>query len=275
MLSRHLNNTPLQPGIIGMGTWRTFDVPPDSAEKFGTREEIVSEAISRGVNLFDSSPMYGYAEEILAIALGNRRSDVIVATKVWSPDISIGRQQIERALGFYVNYVDVYQVHNLVCWKQYLPILKDLQKEGRVKTLGVTHYSHSAFAELERIMESEQVQAIQIPYNAADEEAAKRLLPLAEQLNIGVVVMSPFGAGSMVRASPPTQELKRLEEFGVQTWAQTLLKWVVSDPRITVTIPATSQPGRMTEDSKAGDPPFFGPAERERVSWLAQQLAAW
>lgn len=270
---RHLGKTGLATSTIGMGTWRTFDVPVSSSEEVETRRSIVDEAISAGVNLFDSSPMYGSAEEVLGKTLEGRRDRVLVATKVWSPSVATGREQIENALRFYSGYVDVYQIHNLVAWREYLPILRSLRDDRKVRAIGITHYAHSAFSDMRRIMETENIQAVQIPYNAADTLAADEILPLADELDIGVVVMSPLGTGDLLRSAPAIRDLSWLEGFGISTWAQALLKWVVSDPRVDVTIPATSRPGRMTENAAAGNPPFFGPEERERVSWLARRLA--
>ena len=118
-------------------------------------------------------------------------------------------------------------------------------------------------------MQRESIDSVQIPYNAADRLAERELLPLAQQRDIGVIVMSPLGTGALTRSSPWAVGLRTLAPFGIQTWAQALLKWVVSDPRVTVTIPATSRPARARENAAAGSPPFFGPEERDRVSWLA------
>lgn len=260
--------------MIGMGTWRTFDVTPSNTPAVAIRMAITSEAIGAGVDLFDSSPMYGQAEQVLGIALGERRQSIRVATKVWSNSVAEGRKQIERALGYYGGHVDLYQVHNLVAWREYLPILRDLQADGYVEAVGVTHYAHSAFPQIRRIMEGENVDTIQIPYNATEYEDVDALFDLAVERQIGVIVMSPLGTGALVQHSPPKRELAFLESFDVQTWAQALLKWVVSDTRVAVTIPATSRAGRMTENAAAGCPPFFGPEERDRVSWLAARAAS-
>lgn len=256
-----------------MGTWRTFDVPLNSANSLGIRQQIANEALAAGVTLFDSSPMYGSAEAVLGHCLEERRNDAVVATKVWSGSIAEGRSQIGRALDYFGGYVDLYQIHNLVQWRQYLPILRELRSVGSVKLLGITHYAHTAFDEMAAIMEIEDIQTIQIPYNAADDLASRTLLPLAEERDIGVIVMSPLGTGELVSAAPDRGELATLEAFGVETWAQALLKWVVSDERVTSVIPATSRLGRMLENARAGEPPLFGPPERERVSWLARASA--
>lgn len=271
---RTLGSTGLECGVIGLGTWRTFDISLSSHAEMDARQAVVRSSLDAGVDLFDSSPMYGRAEAVLGRTLQGYRERVLVATKVWAPAVSQGRQQIEEALRHFGGLVDVYQIHNLVSWQEYLPILRSLQAEGSIRATGITHYAHSAFPALIDIMETEEIGTIQIPYNAVDHEAERRILPLAHERNIGVIVMSPLGTGHLTRSSPPQDELKAFEQFGVITWAQALLKWVVSDPRVTVTIPATSKPERATENASAGNPPLFGPSERERVTWLARRLAA-
>ena len=267
MERRELGTSGLTAGVVGMGTWRTFDVDGPEGRRRAT--EIVAHALEAGVELFDSSPMYGRAEEVLGDALGERRSDALLATKVWASSAALGRRQIERALGLFGGGVDLYQVHNLLSWGDQLEQLERLRDEGRVRVLGATHYSPSAFDELTEVMRSGRIGAIQVPYNPRQREIETRILPLAEELGLGVVVMRPFGAGALVRRAPSEAELEPLRPFGVTTWAQALLKWVLSDPRCHVAIPATSRPERMAENAGAGEPPWLGPEERQLVSHLA------
>ena len=273
MQRRVLGRSGLEVGVVGVGTWRVFDVPPGDERAVAIRSEVVSNAIEEGANLFDSSPMYGSAEEVLERALGDRRADVLIATKVWSGDVEEGLHQIGRALKYYGGVVDVYQVHNLIQCERYLPIFRRMREEGTVRAIGVTHYAHSAFGSIMRIMEREQLDCIQIPYDAADPRAAREVLPLAAETKTGVIVMSPLGSGNLLRSTPPQSELEPLAPYGVRTWAQALLKWVVSDERVTVTIPATSKPERARENTVAGHEPLLPAEERERVGWLASRLA--
>jgi aryl-alcohol dehydrogenase-like predicted oxidoreductase len=272
MERRILGSSGLKVSAVGLGTWRTFDVPLTDLDAVAVRTEVVSSAMGAGMNLFDSSPMYGSAEEVLSRALGDRRSRVVVATKVWSRTRERGMAQIENALHLYGS-VDVYQVHNLSECETFLPVLHRLKDDGKVRAVGVTHYAHSAFPDIMRIIEAGRVDCIQIPYNAADPVAAREILPLAVDAGVGVIVMSPLGTGDLVREPPPADELERLEPYGVSTWAQALIKWIVSDPRVTTTIPATSDPRRAAEDARAGVAPMLPEDERERVAWLASRLA--
>ncbi len=255
--------------VIGMGTWRTFDVRGARAEQVA--HEIAIEALEAGSDFFDSSPMYGEAERVLGDALRPRRDEAIIATKVWSPSVAEGKRQIADSLDYFGGRVEVYQVHNLVGWKEYLQILEEMKARGQTRVVGITHYAHSAFPEMRQIMEMGRVDSIQFPYNAADRAVERELLPLAQELDIGVIVMRPLGQGDLARRAPPDDKWQHLKPFGVSTWAQVLLKWVVSDPRVHVAIPATSRPGRMTENAAAGSLPFFGAEQREEIARLAVQ----
>src|SRR4051794_4440886 len=246
--------------VVGMGTWRATNIP-----------DVVDAALGAGVRVFDSSPMYGAAEENLGQALGPRRDDAFVATKVWTHSADEGRHQAERALRFFGGRVDLYQVHNLVAWREQLDLIEALRGEGLVDYAGATHYAPSAFGELADVMRTGRVDAVQIPYNPRERAVERQILPLAADMGIGVVVMRPFGEGGLLWDPPAPEELEPLREFGVETWPQALLKWIFSDERVTVAIPATSKPERMEENARAGEPPFFGPDERALVERLAER----
>jgi aryl-alcohol dehydrogenase-like predicted oxidoreductase len=144
-----------------------------------------------------------------------------------------------------------------------------LRGEGRVGLLGATHYSPSAFAELAQVMRSGRIQAVQVPYNPQEREVEREILPLAAELGLGVVLMRPLGGGGLAGRGPDVRELAPLREFGIRTWAQALLKWALSDARVTVAIPATSRVERVAENAAAGEPPWLGPDERALVARLA------
>ncbi|HZS77713.1 MAG TPA: aldo/keto reductase [Ktedonobacteraceae bacterium] len=268
MEHRTLGKSGLEVPVVGMGTWKTFDVRGKAAET--NARVIVDTALHAGANFLDSSPMYGEAERVLGQTLQGRREQAIVATKVWTPSNREGQEQARRALQFFGGYIDLYQVHNLVNWREHLAMLERLRDEGKVRAIGATHYSASAFPELRQVMQTGRITAIQIPYNPLERDVEKDILPLAADLGLGVVVMRPFAEGALMRHVPSTSQLAALQSFGVTTWGQALLKWILSDPRCHVTIPATSHPQRMAENAAAGNPPWFGPDEREYVSKLAR-----
>jgi len=267
METRPLGQTGLTVPAVGLGTWRTFDVRGAAAEASACT--VVEQALAAGARFFDSSPMYGQAERVLGQCLGPRRAEALVATKVWASTLPEGRAQVQRALAFYGGRVDLYQIHNLLNWRAQLSLLEELRAAGQVRAIGATHYSPGAFGELAVVMRTGRVTAIQIPYNPREREVENVILPLAAELGLGVVVMRPFGEGDLFRRPPPAAALAPLAAFGVRTWAQALLKWVLSDPRCHVAIPATSRPERAAENAAAGQPPWFGADERAYVARLA------
>ena len=269
MERRRLGETGLEVPTIGLGTWQVLDV---RGREEASRHEVVRAALEEGANLFDSSPMYGEAERVLGDALRRHGRDrAIVATKVWTSNDSEAERQVSASLGYFGGHVELYQVHNLVAVQRRLDTLHRLEVEGKVRAVGATHYSRAAFSDLMSVMRSGRVDFVQVPYNAAETTVAEELLPLARELGLGVIAMVPLGSGRLVRRSPPESELEPLREFGVETWAQALLKFVLSDQRVSCAIPATSSPNRMRENARAGEPPWFGDEERAYVADLARR----
>ncbi|HKX25505.1 MAG TPA: aldo/keto reductase [Actinomycetota bacterium] len=267
MERRMLGSSRLEVPVVGMGTWATFDVR--GPEEEGNARRVVDVAIELGADFFDSSPMYGEAERVLGLALEGRRDQALVATKVWASSAAEGRDQVERALRYFGGRVDLYQVHNLVAWRDQLRLLEALRDDGRASAIGATHYSASAFDELEEVMRSGRITAVQVPYNPVEREVERRILPLAEELGMGVVVMRPFAQRGLLRRQPSSRDLAPLASAGVTTWPQALLKWILSDPRCHVAIPATSSPEHMAENAAAGRGPWLDPAQRDLVARLA------
>ena len=256
MERRKLGRTTLSVPIIGTGTWQTFDTAAD-------RGGIVEEALAAGIDLFDSSPMYGRAEAALARALGKRRKDALIATKVWTPSEAEGEAQARAALSWF-SHIEIYQVHNLVNWKAQLRLLERLKGEGKVSVIGATHYLPSAFSELCDLMRTGRLDMIQLPYTPRLRDAEAQVLPLAQELGIGVLVHSPLRFGVLEQRVAPDV----LAGFGVKTVAQLVLKWIASDSRVSSVLTATKTPGRPTENAGAGDPPWFGAKEREQIVGL-------
>jgi aryl-alcohol dehydrogenase-like predicted oxidoreductase len=259
--------------VIGAGTWRVFDVSEDAA---AGPNQVVEEVLAAGGKLFDCSPMYGRAERVLSRALRQRRGEAIIASKIWARQPSEGRAQLERQLALFDGHVELEQVHNLVAWQEHLPWLEEAREAGTVGLIGATHFGspptrHSTYAdapgfsELEKVMRSGRAQLIQIPLNPLERECERRVLPLAEELGLGVIVMRPFGEGALL-PGPPQDLLKPL---GVRTWTQALLKWALSDPRVHAVIPATGTREHARDNLEAGLPPWFDQEQRELVEQLA------
>jgi aryl-alcohol dehydrogenase-like predicted oxidoreductase len=256
-------DAPMVP-IIGMGTSRTLDT-----DDLALAGEVVSAALDAGTTLFDSSPMYGKAERALGTALGSRRSTAVVATKVWTDDDAVAERQIAASLSFYGGHIELLQVHNMVRWPERLRCIEELRDAGQVTYVGATHWKAASFDELEAAMVTGRLDAIQIPYNPREREVEARLLPLAAELGLGVLIMRPFAAADLMRTSPSAADLAPLEPFGIHTWAHALLQWGLSHPSTTVSIPATSKPTRATDNANAGDAVPLDDEHRQLISRLA------
>ena len=250
--------------VVGLGTWSTFDDDPDLAR------EIVGAALDAGCRLIDSSPMYGGAEASLSVALEERREEAIVATKIWAGSVEEGKEQFAAQIAWF-SHVEVEQIHNLTAWEAHVDWLEAEREAGRIGSLGVTHYVEAAFDELVRALRTGRFQTVQLPYNPLQRVCERELLPVAAELGVAVIVMRPLGGhgSDLLGLAPSAAELAPLAEFGVETWAQALLKWVLSDDRVDVVIPATSRPEGVRENAAAGNPPWFGPDERRLVERLA------
>jgi diketogulonate reductase-like aldo/keto reductase len=245
--------------VVGLGTWSTFETDASLAR------QVVGSALDADIRLFDTSPMYRGADASLGAALDGRRDGTTVATKIWTPSVDDGRAQYRRQVQWY-GRVEVEQVHNLVAWREHLDWLEPERDAGRVDRIGVTHYSSGSFGELATALRTRRFDTVQLPYNPHEREVERELLPLAAELGVAVIVMRPLGGGALVRRKPDPGALR---ELGVATWAQALLKWVLSDERVDVAIPATSRPERCAENAAAGGPPWFGPEQRRLVEELA------
>jgi diketogulonate reductase-like aldo/keto reductase len=249
--------------VVGLGTWNTFGTDRALAV------EVVGAALESGCRLFDSSPMYGGAEESLGFALEGRRGRATVATKIWAGSVADGRAQFADQHRWF-GHVEIEQVHNLVSWEQHLPWLEEERDAGRIGRLGVTHYQATEFDELARALRTGRFSVVQVPYSPVENECEEELLPLAVELGIAVIAMRPLGNKSRLSTPPPGEALAPLRDFGVSTWPQALLKWALSDERIDAVIPATRNPAHARENAVAGEPPWLGPDERELVASLAR-----
>jgi aryl-alcohol dehydrogenase-like predicted oxidoreductase len=241
--------------VVGLGTWNTFG--GDNAHA----QQVVGAALDAGVRLFDSSPMYRGAEQSLGRALAGRG---VVATKIWAPTVAEGREQYRRQVEWF-GRVEIEQIHNLVAWERQLEWLAQEREGGRVGKVGVTHYAPGAFDRLAEALRTKMFDVVQLPYNPHEREVEDELLPLAAELGVAVIVMRPLAEGALAKKKVDPAALR---ELGVDTWAQALLKWALSDERVDVVIPATTKPERTAENAGAGEPPWFTPEQRALVEEL-------
>lgn len=257
-MSAAVNERQLAPGlvvpVVGLGTWQALVASPDP-------DAVVETVLDGGGRLFDSSPMYGRAEELLAAALRARRSEAVVATKVWTHSAEEGREQFARQLALYGGHVEVEQVHNLVAWREQLRWMADEREAGRIDVLGATHYSPSSFGELARVMRSGLVEMVQVPYNPSEREVEREILPLAGELGLGVLAMRPLGSGRLGSVSD-------LDGLDVESWAEAVLVWALSAPGISAVIPATGDVSHARANMRAAVHPGFDAAQRSQVEEL-------
>jgi aryl-alcohol dehydrogenase-like predicted oxidoreductase len=263
---RALGNSGTQVPVIGLGTWQTLDLPPD---RESVAADVVGAALDHDVTLFDSSPMYGRAEEVLGRALAPRRSEALLATKTWSPTQEQAQARLQQQLAFFGGHIELMQIHNLVQWRQRLPWLERQRDEGRIGLLGATHYQAEAFDELATVMRTGRIDTIQIPYSPAERDAEREILPLAQELGLGVIAMRPLGEGQLL-LEPTDAELG---ELGTASWAEALLKWALSDPRVHCVIPATRRVAHVIANAAAGEDPSLDAGRRALVERIAARAS--
>lgn len=240
--------------VVGVGTWRTFDVgakPEDRAPL----AEVLRLLFAAGGTVIDTSPMYGSAEAVVGDLLSATaaRSRAFIATKVWTTGRDTGVAQMRKSMGLLkTDRIDLMQIHNLVDWRAHLPTLRAWKAEGRIRYLGITHYTQSAHDELESVMRSEKWDFVQINYALDDRAVERRLLPLAAERGIAVIVNQPFGGGGLLRKLLGRKLPDWASEIGVTSWAQLLLKFVLANPAVTCVIPGTGKPEHMADNLQAG-----------------------
>ena len=254
MLSRTIPSSGEKLPVIGLGTWQAFDVGASDAEQ-RPLQDVLTTFVKLGGHVIDSSPMYGRAEETigeLVSRLGLRNS-LFLATKVWTRGKQAGIESMERSLArLQTKRIDLMQVHNLVDVATHLATLREWKAQDRIRYIGVTHYEASAFPEVEKILRSEKLDFLQINYSIMEREAERRLLPLAEERGVAVLVNRPFGGGDLfgrVRAKPLPDWAA---EFDCRSWAQFFLKWIIAHPAVICAIPATNNARHLQDNMEAG-----------------------
>ena len=251
MQTRKLGN--LTVPVIGMGTASSSGFNVESPQQVENCRRILDDCLHSGATFLDTSPMYRRAEAVIGEGIRGRRHKFQLATKVYCAGVEAGRAQIQRSFDLLgTDHIEVLQVHNLVDWRTHLTYLQQLKAEGKIDVIGITHYLPRYYEELAHVMLNARVDAIQVPYSLLERQAEEKILPLAIELGIGVIVMRPLVKGRVVTELKRRPDLTPLREFGIKTWGQAALAWILADPRVGILIPATGRPGRMLENAAAG-----------------------
>jgi aryl-alcohol dehydrogenase-like predicted oxidoreductase len=254
MLARTIPSSGEKLPVIGLGTWNVFDVDltPANEKQLG---DVLSLFVKLGGRVIDSSPMYGRAEQVigaLATKLG-LHDKLFLATKVCTRGKQAGIESTERSMArLQTKRIDLMQVHNLVDATTQLATMRDWKAQGRFRYIGITHYNSSAFGDVEKVLRAEKVDFLQINYSIMEREAEERILPLAQDRQVAVIINRPFGGGdlfSRVRSKPLPEWAT---EFDCQSWAQFFLKWIVVHPAVTCAVPATNNPQHLEDDVAGG-----------------------
>lgn len=253
--------------IIGLGTWQTFDVSSSDSARAPLRD-VLTEFVSLGGRVVDSSPMYGRSEEVLgdlAVETGVRKK-LFVATKVWTSGRKAGIEQMQDSERKLRGRVDLMQVHNLVDVDTHLATLREWKAAGRIRFIGITHYTASAYTDLARVLANGGIDFVQLNYSLAERDAERRILPYAAERGVAVLVNRPFGAGSLFRTVRNKPLPAFAAEIGCTSWAELFLKFVVSHPAVTCAIPATSKVEHLRQNMRAGRGEMPDRALRERIA---------
>ena len=268
MQQRAIPSSGEQLGVIGCGTWQTFDVG-SAAEDRKRLADVLRVLFEAGGSVVDSSPMYGRSEAVTGDLLTqlSMHDRAFVATKVWTRGAAEGVRQMEESMHLLQHKrIELMQIHNLVDWRTHLKTLRAWKEAGRIRYLGITHYTESAFGELEAIMKAEKPDFVQLNYSLDDRAAEARLLPLAAERGIAVLVNQPFGGGGLLRGLADKPLPAWAADIGCASWAQVLLKYVVSHPAVTCVIPGTGKPEHMRDNVAAGMGAMPDAAMRRRMA---------
>lgn len=253
--------------LVGLGTWETFDVTQSQHALLADLKEVLRVFSEQGATVVDSSPMYGYSEQNVGTISTELKtnSKLFIATKVWTQGKEKGVEQMTRSMQLLKRkQIDLMQVHNLVDWQIHLKTLREWKEAGKVRYIGITHYLEAAYAEMEKIMKSEPLDFIQINYNLADRQA-ERVLALAQEKKLGVLINQPFGYGKLFQQVKDRKLPAWAAEIRCATWAQFFLKFIISNPAVTCVIPGTANPKHVLDNLGAAMGPLPDQKQREKM----------
>ncbi len=267
MHTRKIPSSGEQLPVVGCGTWRGFDVGTAPAER-APLADVLKVLFEMGGSVIDSSPMYGKAEGVVGdlLAAAGTRDKAFLATKVWTSGRDAGIAQMNASFRLMrTNRIDLMQIHNLLDWQAHLPTLRAWKKEGRIRYLGVTHYTSSAHDQLAAVLKQGGFDFVQVDYSLDDRSAERRLLPVAADNGVAALINLPFGGGGLLRKLSSRPLPGWAGEIGCTGWAQILLKFVLANQAVTCVIPGTSNPQHMRDNAQAGLGVYPGAAMVERM----------
>jgi diketogulonate reductase-like aldo/keto reductase len=267
-MTRRIPSTGESLPVIGLGSWITFNVGADRAA-LAECTEVVRAFFAEGGRLIDSSPMYGSSQATIGHALARlgRPAALFSAEKVWTGDGGRGEAQLEASRALWgVPRFDLVQVHNLLAWEAHLPRLLETKAAGRLRYVGITTSEGRRHEEVERVMRTWPIDFVQVSYNLLDREVEQRILPLAQERGVAVIVNRPFREGALLRQLARHPLPPWAAEIGCTHWAQVALKFVVTHPAVTCAIPATSRPAHLRQNMAAAQGPMPDAALRARMA---------
>lgn len=262
--------------VIGIGTARRYDVATSEAELAPLRE-VVRNFTRMGGKLIDTAPSYGNAETVVGnlVAQAGNRNELFLATKVGRgrDGVQAGREEMEQSLKrLKVDKVDLMQVHNLSGVNEMLPVLREWKEAGKTRYIGVTTSSKNQYSELERVLRTQRMDFIEVDYAIDNRDVEQRILPLAQERGVAVLIALPFGRGRVLEALRRQPVPAWAQELEIQSWAQFALKYIVSHPAVTVAIPGTAKMQYLTDNLGAARGPMPDAAARRRMAALVDAV---
>ena len=254
MLIRKIPATGEELPVVGLGTWQSFDVGTSQEER-STLKEVLTLMKEKGGTVIDSSPMYGSSEEVVGDLTNELdfQDSFFYATKVWTTGKDDGIKQMNESFRkMKREKMDLMQIHNLVDWKTHIKTLRDWKEGGKIRYIGITHYTESAYSNLESIMKSERPDFVQFNYSIDRREAEDRLLPAAKDLGVAVLINRPYGGGNLFSKVKGKALPEWAKDFGINSWGQFFLKYILSNEAVTCVIPGTSKPKHLVDNMLAG-----------------------
>jgi diketogulonate reductase-like aldo/keto reductase len=272
MIVRQIPSTKETIPVVGLGTWQSFDADPSS--DLEPLKKVLSSLSAAGGKLIDSSPMYGQSEEVIGLLTEDDvNNSFFYATKVWTRGKDDGIRQMENSFQkMKRSVIDLMQIHNLVDWKIHFATLQKWKEEGKVRYIGITHYMDYMHRQLADIIRSEKIDFVQFNYSIANRHGEEFLLKTAADNGVAVLINRPFGEGNLFNMVKGKTLPQWSSEYGIESWSQFFLKFIISHPAVTCVIPATSSPKHAEDNMKAGLEPLPGEAIRKKMIAFMKEL---